>query len=195
MDFKVETMRRTGNDSTHYATLHGDDGGSVAARGAGVQGDLLPCDSPLTMRTPPAGGGLSGVKNRHARELEALADELGHVEAARLCGVHRTTFGRWLHGRSRPPEAVLSLLRLHVADMLPNAGADWCGWRFAGGVLYSPAGDAFRPGDLLAQRYERAAVAAYQRECARLQAQIARLVRLNESGAANDPAAVTSGGA
>jgi transcriptional regulator with XRE-family HTH domain len=119
------------------------------------------------------------------REVAALVEEIGPGAAARLCGVHRTTVGRWLSGKVAPPPSALDLLRIAASGQVPGMGGDWLGWRFAAGRLWSPNGVPYSPGDLMAQQYERPLIRALQRKVSELEA---RIVRMTKAAAQVDPA-------
>ena len=56
------------------------------------------------------------------------------AEASRFCRVSVRTWRRWECGRTRPPHAVLELLRLRRGDLSPLG---WPGWRLGhDGLLY-----------------------------------------------------------
>lgn len=76
-------------------------------------------------------------------------------ELRNLCGVHRSTWHRWMTGRGRVPSAVVALLRIVIAGELPQGGEPWVGWRLVGGQLYDPAGIAHTPGTILAWHWIR----------------------------------------
>lgn len=59
------------------------------------------------------------------------------------------------------------------------------GWRFNGEYLYSPAGDKFTPGDILAAPWQVAANESLRAKVARLEAE---LIAATKAAAAVDPA-------
>lgn len=70
-------------------------------------------------------------------------------EARALVGVNRSTWLRWLGGKSRVPLAVLNLMKILRGGELPQGGAEWAGWKFHQGKLYDPAGQWHTPGTIL----------------------------------------------
>jgi hypothetical protein len=118
-------------------------------------------------------------------ELRSLVERIGPTWAASVCGVHRTTLSRWLSGAVPLPRAALNALR--AADgRAPGMAGQWDGWRFVDGVLWSPEGYQYRPGDLLAQQYDRPLILALQAQVRELEA---RIVRMTKAAAQVDPAA------
>src|SRR5947209_2176449 len=84
-------------------------------------------------------------------------------ELARLAAVHVTTARRWLRRRCAPPlvERTLATLRAGELGALSSA---WSGWRLRCGVLISPEGSEFTPGEVRAAPLEHALVRELRRE-------------------------------
>lgn len=104
---------------------------------------------------------------RRARYLGAFS----RTQAAQLLGVSIRTVNNWENGRVRVSWAAYKLLRLWALYEPPHP--DWAGWCIREGVLWSPDGRAFRPGDLYHLRWVFAAArlwhkAAGQRRPAKL---------------------------
>jgi len=68
-------------------------------------------------------------------------------EAARACGIHRTTYTRQENDTARVSVAAYRLL-LMLGGYMPHD--EWQNWRMVRGELYSPEGVGYRPGDLYA---------------------------------------------
>lgn len=100
-------------------------------------------------------------------ELRELVEQYGgESRVERLLNVHRTTLYRWLENKTRIPDAALHTLRAAASGQMPYMDREkaWQGWRFArDGMLYSPAGEPFHGGDLLAIKYMRDCIKAQQR--------------------------------
>lgn len=60
---------------------------------------------------------------------------LSYPKAQAICGVHRTTFNRWIDEISTPPYSVYELLRLHATGEPPNTDNSWHDWRFEDNYL------------------------------------------------------------
>lgn len=77
--------------------------------------------------------------------------------------VHRTTVLRWLNGTVKIPGHQRLAIKMLLGD-LPGTDGQWSGWRFHRGELLSPAGEAFRAGDVLALILLRQQLTAQRRE-------------------------------
>lgn len=62
-----------------------------------------------------------------------------------IARVNRTTFSRWLSGKSKIPAATLELLRLHACNEPPSEHKEWHGWAFTQGKLFTPSNRGFAP--------------------------------------------------
>ncbi len=168
----MPAAHETGNRNTHYAT------------------PTTPTHPPEKITLSPAG--VSKVPTKKTRmshkslaELQVLVERIGPTWSASVCGVHRTTLGRWLSGVSPIPRAALNALR--AADgRSPGMGGQWDGWRFVDGVLWSPEGYQFTPHDLLSHFYERPLIKSLQKVVREYEA---RIVALTKAAAQVDPAA------
>lgn len=71
-------------------------------------------------------------------------------EIAEFFGVSNQTVNRWIK-KNDAPVAVIRCLEV-LAGYFPahSKRAAWYGWRFNNGRLWSPDGDSFLPGDLMA---------------------------------------------
>lgn len=91
---------------------------------------------------------------------------LTETKARELAQVHRTTFDRWLAGKSEPPAATLELLRLHSTQELTQPG--FTGWAIIGGRLIDPGGTEHAPDEIrrlpLYQRHSGQFLAMLERE-------------------------------
>jgi predicted transcriptional regulator len=83
------------------------------------------------------------------RDLRALVELIGERRIERELNVHRTTIRRWLSGQIKIPGAQHIAIKALLGD-LPGTANQWTGWRFHDGLLYSPAGDRYRSGEVLA---------------------------------------------
>ena len=74
-------------------------------------------------------------------------------QAAALCGVSVRTIRRW-EQQGAAPVWFARLLALYSGEVGALPGADgWQGWRVVRGLLVSPEGDLFRPGQLRGLRW------------------------------------------
>jgi hypothetical protein len=83
-------------------------------------------------------------------------------EIARACGVHLDTARRWKRKGSAPLAAIRLIRALWEHD-LGGVSRDWDGWKIVKGMLYSPEGEKFTPGDVKAARYYRDMVRELER--------------------------------
>jgi len=122
------------------------------------------------------------------QELIDLVQDLGMGRSERLLNVHRTTISRWMKRQTRIPDAALLTLRAAAKGQLPGqTDRTWEGWSFdKHGILWSPGGDQFTSGDLMAQRYERAVIRELRKEIAQLEA---KLIKMTKAAAVVDQAA------
>lgn len=120
------------------------------------------------------------------RELVELYGGPGHT--ARLLDVHQDTVGRWLEGTSKAPESARIALRAAARGQVPGMETKhWEGWSFGrDGQLYTPSGQAFGAGDIMAMQYERALIKHLQNEVRTLEAKLHKALELGHT-AANDP--------
>lgn len=126
----------------------------------------------------------TAMRAKQLEELEILVSAIGPTWSASVCGVHRTTLSRWRSGAVPVPRAALNALR--AADgRAPGMAGQWNGWHFVDGVLWSPEGYQYGPGDLLAQVYERPLIRSLQKQVSEYEA---RIVRLTQAAAQVDPA-------
>ena len=97
------------------------------------------------------------------RHLKELLEAIGQIAVERELNVHRTTIRRWLSGQIKIPGAQHQAIRMLLGDLPGTAGA-WLGWRFWKGKLWSPGGDPFSAGDVLAIGLLRQQLAAREAE-------------------------------
>lgn len=88
---------------------------------------------------------INQIPGRHLRQLVEL---VGERAVARELNIHPKTLYRWLTGRTPIPGRQHLAIRMLLGD-LPGTDGQWHGWRFVRGELVSPAGEAFRAGDIL----------------------------------------------
>jgi len=106
------------------------------------------------------------------RHLRALIELIGQKRVERELNVHRTTIRRWLAGQVQIPGHQHQVIRMLLGD-LPGTSGKWTGWRFHDGELLSPAGEPFRPGDVLALVLLRQQLTAQRQEIERLKVRLA----------------------
>lgn len=97
------------------------------------------------------------------RDLDHLLELLGPLAVERELNVHRTTVQRWQRGLVRIPGAKHQAIRMLLGD-LPGTEGAWSGWRFWAGKLWSPGGDQFSAGDVLAIGLQRQQIQALEAE-------------------------------
>lgn len=128
-------------------------------------------------------------RSLHAKsEATELIDDYGPSRTEALLNVHRTTVERWRTGAIEPPTAVLLALRAACKGQVPGMELrQWEGWGFGrDGLLWSPNGRSYGPGDLMAQQYERALIRSLQSQVRDLQTRLARATAGGVALAAND---------
>jgi hypothetical protein len=108
------------------------------------------------------------------RDLRALIELIGERRLERELNVHRTTIRRWLAGTVQIPGAQHLAIKGLLGD-LPGTCGKWTGWRFHDGLLYSPAGDHYRPGEVLAICLNRQIYNELAREVRAMKLQLAEL--------------------
>ena len=112
------------------------------------------------------------VNVRPGRDLRLLIEKVGRARVERELNVHRTTVLRWLEGTVKVPGHQHQVIRMLLGD-LPGTEGRWKGWRFFDGLLLSPAGDAFAPGQVLSLVLLRQQLTAQRAEIERLQVRLA----------------------
>ena len=112
------------------------------------------------------------INRRPQRDLAHLIELIGQRRVERELNVHRTTVARWLSGRVRIPGVQHLGIRGLLGD-LPGTAGKWTGWRFHDGQLLSPAGEAFRSGDVLSLVLLRQQLTAQRREIDALRVKLA----------------------
>lgn len=114
------------------------------------------------------------VNRRPVHDLEQLIERVGRTHVERHLNVHRTTVLRWLAGKVKIPGAKHQAVRMLLGD-LPGTDGQWTGWRFWEGMLISPAGDKFGPGQVLSLVLLRQQLTTRDRENAALRVRCAVL--------------------
>lgn len=106
--------------------------------------------------------------------------------------MHRTTVRRWLVGQVSVPGAKHLAVRALLGG-LPGTAGKWHGWRFHDGLLLSPAGDCFTPGEVMAIGLNRQRIAWLERELLAAKARIALLEQAYPQAANDEVRARRSG--
>lgn len=127
---------------------------------------------------------INQIPGRHLRQLVEL---VGERAVARELNIHPKTLYRWLTGRTPIPGRQHLAIKLLLGD-LPGTDGQWHGWRFVRGELVSPAGEAFRAGDILSLILLRQQLTAQRQEleALRQRLQIAETALQHYTGAANE---------
>ncbi|MEX2125806.1 MAG: DUF3653 domain-containing protein [Woeseia sp.] len=117
--------------------------------------------------TRPVTQNAAGQRGRWGRlfkpgGLEALNDITPEV-IAEICRVHITTARRWKRGEE-PPFTALQLLKLFNDRELGVVDLKWAHWRMKEGLLVSPDGQTFTPGDVMSIAWLRMQIQSYQRD-------------------------------
>lgn len=112
---------------------------------------------------------INQIPGRHLRQLVEL---IGERAVARELNVHPKTLYRWLTGRTPIPGRQHLAIKLLLGD-LPGTDGQWHGWRFVRGELVSPAGEAFRAGDILSLILLRQQLTAQRQELEALRVRLA----------------------
>ena len=112
---------------------------------------------------------INSLPGRHLRQLVEL---IGERAVARELNIHPKTLYRWLTGRTPIPGRQHLAIRMLLGD-LPGTDGQWHGWRFVRGELVSPAGEAFRAGDILSLILLRQQLTAQRQELEALRVRLA----------------------
>lgn len=136
-------------------------------------------------RTAPAQPVLE-VNRRPQRDLAHLIELIGSRRVERELNVHRTTVARWMSGRVHVPGAVHQAVRLLLGDH-PGTLGKWHGWRFHGGLLLSPAGDAFTAGQVMAIGLQRQRISQLERDLLKARARVLLLEQSYPQAANDEP--------
>lgn len=97
---------------------------------------------------------------RSARDQNALYG-IRSEDIAAWCGVHITTARRWKRYGDLPVTAAI-VIALRSRGELELIDPAWAGWRLRGGVIVSPDGAEYTPGEVLSTTYWRALARHYQ---------------------------------
>lgn len=73
---------------------------------------------------------------------------LSAPDACRILGIQPRTLREWEQKQEAPAWACNMVL-----SQVEITHPGWQGWRFFGGLLYSPEGETFTPGEIRALRY------------------------------------------
>lgn len=112
---------------------------------------------------------INALPGRHLRQLVEL---IGERAVARELNIHPKTLYRWLTSRTPIPGRQHLAIRMLLGD-LPGTDGQWTGWRFVRGELVSPAGEAFRAGDILSLILLRQQLTAQRQELEALRVRLA----------------------
>ena len=112
------------------------------------------------------------INARPGRDLRALIERIGEPRLLRELDIHRTTLRRWLKAEVKIPGHQHQVIRLLLGD-LPGTNGQWTGWCFDRGLLVSPGGDSYRPGDVLALVLLRQQLTTQRRELDALKLRLA----------------------
>lgn len=133
---------------------------------------------------PPAPPGPDEIRLLIFDGINPLSERI----AAELCGVHRTTVGRWLDGSVQIPAAAYSLLRFAANGVPPGCGDAWLGFQWSGDGLVCPDGKtAVQAQEIAGIVHLRRYISALETRCGELEASLCDLVRQIDHGSANDP--------
>lgn len=121
-------------------------------------------------------------------DVRRVVDQIGEARAIELCGIHRTTLGRWLDGSVQIPPADWAVLLFHADGVPPGCGDHWRGFQWSGNALTCPDGKTtLTARELEGWQYQAALIDALKRRVAALEGQIVEMARrLGTDGAAND---------
>lgn len=121
-------------------------------------------------------------------EISQAIDAIGRRKALAALGVHRSTLGRWLSGKTVIPRAAWLLLALWSQGRLPDMSEDWRSFRFDGDRLHLVGTRlSYSAREIAGWQYQTAHAQALERRILALEKQNAHLLRVGEFGAANDP--------
>ena len=120
------------------------------------------------------------------REMVQLAADLGVSRIASICRVHRTTVARWVKGQVPVPESAILALRAYGWGEMPGLDRCWDGWFFRDGLLWSPEGNKFDPGEIMALIYMPPLAIAQRQTIVDLEA---KLIAATKEATKHDPAA------
>jgi len=95
------------------------------------------------------------------RTVPELLTNLSNKQLIELTGVHWTTVYRWRRKNELPPH-IEKLLRFVALRELDQLG--WKGWRIDNGLLLSPAGSSYTPGQVEAIQIRQQELAFYASE-------------------------------
>lgn len=104
--------------------------------------------------------------------LAQLVEQIGERQVCRELNIHEKTLYRWRTGRSKVPGRQHLAIRALLGD-LPGTAGQWSGWMFKGGKLWSPEGNPFSAGDLLASLFNAQRIGALEQENRALRVRLA----------------------
>lgn len=133
--------------------------GCVDWRTQGPAAEVLAMPAPTPRKPEPR----LEVNRQPGHDLERLVELIGALSVCRQLNVHEKTLYRWRTDRSAIPGHQHLAIQGLLGD-LPGTAGKWSGWRFWQGLLCSPAGDAFAPGQVLALVLLRQQLTARDRE-------------------------------
>lgn len=116
----------------------------------------------------------SAVPKPPNMEVSDMLDGMSAEFIASGLGVPLSTVYRWKQSRKVPPMAQLALATAIHGELAPMDRA-WAEWKLRDGNLFSPAGEWFKPGDLLAMGLLRQLADDGQRQVRALRAELEQL--------------------
>ena len=100
---------------------------------------------------------MRGFKRGGIEELKGISAEM----IAEICGCHITTARRWKKGE-QPPLSALKICALYQTGELGTIDLKWNGWRLRDGLLVSPDGQYFTPGNVMSGPFWQQLAKSYQ---------------------------------
>jgi hypothetical protein len=122
-----------------------------------------------------AAAGYAGLKSA-VMEIPLALHGLTPEALAEFTETHVTTARRWLKRRSAPRAILLALALLRLGD-LGAVSPEWAGWTLRDGILWSPEGTGFDPGQVRSGPL-------FEQAASGLRAQLLAITVTSESGSA-----------
>lgn len=121
-------------------------------------------------------------------DIARCVDAIGARRVVEVLEIHRSTLARWLSGAAVIPRPAWLVLVMLADGLLPGMSDDWREWRFHGNALvHVGTNQAFTARELAGLPYQAAHARALAFRLSELERENARLLRLGDFGAANDP--------